>query len=254
MSLYIYHVYSPSSSPISFPYNHPISQPTSVVSYIMSVSHTTNDQGASKYTETFWPLIRSALMSREVTFSDLELQCPICYTNMPLSSYPASDEKNDYGHGPIVYPCGHMFGRSCFVNNVTYNTDNGLDVSCPVCRGKFNYTKCKHPHYGFKMPRDMKGVEDFPTIVPQGGVVFELCHQCLIEATLKTAGEKLRADPGLPEDLRHCATISITVNVQTYYSLDTKGKLVDLEAPEGFKSYVAGLKAGLAFYEDSEIL
>jgi hypothetical protein len=71
---------------------------------------------------------------------------------------------------------------------------------------------------------------------------------------LKAAGEKLRADPDLPENLRHRATISITVNGQTYYSQDTRGELIDLEAPEEFKSYVAGLKAGLAFYEDSEIL
>jgi hypothetical protein len=219
----------------------------------MSDSRTANDQSAKKFTETFWPLLRSALMSRKVTFSDLELQCLICYTNMPLPADPASDKKSDCNHGPVVYPCGYMFGRSCFVNNVLYNTDNNLDVSCPVCRGKFNYTKCKHPHYGLKMPCDMKGVDDFPTIVPQGGVVFELCHQCLIEATLKTAGEKLRADPDLPEDLRHRATVSITVNGQTYYSQDTRGELVDLEPPEGFRGYVAGLKAGLAFYEDSEI-
>ncbi|KAM0202998.1 hypothetical protein ACHAPI_001168 [Fusarium lateritium] len=220
----------------------------------MSDSHTTNGQGANKCTETFWPLLRSALMSREVTFSDMELQCTICYTNMPLAPDPTSDEKDEDSHGPVIYPCGHMFGRSCFVNNVLYNTDNGRDVSCPICRGKYNYTKCKHPHYGFKMPRDMKGVEDFPTIVPQGGVVFELCYKCLVEVTLKTAGEKLRADPDMPEDLRHRATVSITVNGQTYYSQDTRGKLVDLDAPKRFKSYVAGLKAGLGFYEDSKIL
>jgi hypothetical protein len=100
----------------------------------------------------------------------------------------------------------------------------------------------------------MKGVDDFPTIVPQDGVVFELCHKCLIEATLKTAGEKLRADTDLHRDLRHRAIVSITVNGQTYYSQDTRGELVELVAPEGFRGYVAGLKAGLAFYEDSEIL
>ncbi|KAF5002214.1 hypothetical protein FGRMN_520 [Fusarium graminum] len=216
----------------------------------MTNTTTVNGQGAKKYTETFWPLLRSALISGETTFSDLELECIICYNTMTLSP-GQNDQDND--HRPVIYPCGHMFGHSCSVQNSALNNQLGKDPGCPACRGKFHYTCCGHPYSGLEMPRDMASVERFPPIVPHGGLLFDLCLICLVTATLEVAWLTMcRADPRMPRSIHDDYVLSIIIDGKIYYSKDVSIDCVRVEPPEAFKQGLARLKDSLGCYEDGK--
>ncbi|KAM0350200.1 hypothetical protein ACHAPU_003365 [Fusarium lateritium] len=217
----------------------------------MANTTTVGGRGTKNYSETFWPLLRSALESGETTFSDLELECVICYNTMTLS--PSQDDEEGDDHRPIIFPCGHMFGHSCSVQYSACNEQLGKCPACPVCRRGFLYTCCGHPYIGSEMPCDMAGVERFPPIVPQGGLLFDLCLDCLIAATVEAAWLTMcRGDPRVPRSIHDDFVLSVTINGKTYYSKDVSQGCVRVEPPEVFKQGLAILKGNLAFYEDGK--
>ncbi|CEI38515.1 unnamed protein product [Fusarium venenatum] len=99
---------------------------------------------------TYWPVLRDALLQDPSSYNNLHLECGICLENMTVFQHEHTydPEMSHLSHRARIFPCGHMFGN------------------------------CGHVHTGMPMPTTVKQIWRFPPTLSEGGVVANKCGDC----------------------------------------------------------------------------
>ncbi|KAG8668535.1 hypothetical protein FPOAC2_07826 [Fusarium poae] len=118
--------------------------------------------------ETYWPVLKSSLLNGNISFEDLDLDCPICYDKMGV--HETRDGNED--HRATILPCGHMIGNVCL-------TRGGLET-CPICRADITHPSCQHPFEGMIMPARLRMLNTVPEELSKGGYITDQCRECRV--------------------------------------------------------------------------
>ncbi|EKJ74872.1 hypothetical protein FPSE_04908 [Fusarium pseudograminearum CS3096] len=131
--------------------------------------------------ETNWPVLKSYLEDGKVSFEDLKLPCGICRDTMTVLPSQHQTDEDGMTHSAMIFPCGHIFGKSCI--ELAFAEGSDLGRVCFACRADITYTECKHVHAGTSVPSTKEGIKDIPGILSKEGEMAERCGGCLLEYT-----------------------------------------------------------------------
>ncbi|RKK99565.1 hypothetical protein BFJ71_g6159, partial [Fusarium oxysporum] len=147
-----------------------------------------------KAKESFWPQLASDIERYNVKFRDLAPECGICrgdVTVLPFD-YKLQNGKEETHRG-VILPRGHIFGASCFGENVRYCLQTKTEICCPACRTVFVHPMCGHYFHGLYMPSnkpDMDIIPPPPTL-NNGGIIADYCDECAINNTVDELTDNL---------------------------------------------------------------
>ncbi|KAK8080566.1 RING/U-box [Apiospora hydei] len=109
----------------------------------------------------------------------IDLECGVCGHHLDV---PRRVSPNDYPDAPLeplcVLPCGHMMGTHCLDHWIRRADEAWQAPTCPLCRFKLRYTKCKcqmrFREFSPLLPRE----QQVPLTIPEGGRVDAYCGPC----------------------------------------------------------------------------
>ncbi|KAJ4141668.1 hypothetical protein NW768_000884 [Fusarium equiseti] len=170
----------------------------------MSIDSILNPEPPSnqpKLANTYWPVLRDALLQDPSSYNNLHLDCGICLDKMTIFQHEHTFQ-NDHAHGTFshrarILPCGHIFGSSCVISLLTNLIESDQPIVCPVCRMNLpSHKGCSHVHFGMPMPTSISEIRTFPGTITEGGRVAEKCRDCQVMDAL--VGIKCMASILLP--------------------------------------------------------
>ncbi|XEU97264.1 hypothetical protein FSHL1_002550 [Fusarium sambucinum] len=182
---------------------------------------------------TYWPVLRDALLRDPSSYSNLNLECGICLENMTVFQHEHTydPEMSHFSHRARIFPCGHMFGSKCAMTMIDDLIRNNQPITCPICRADFSlHIDCGHIHTGMPMPTTVKQIWKFPPTLSEGGVVADKCGDCQVTEIIM--GINYLAPMLLfPFELAEGDTL--------FVSARTKSQVWDLRPTELVEGYVA---------------
>ncbi|RGP58856.1 hypothetical protein FSPOR_11754 [Fusarium sporotrichioides] len=128
-------------------------------------------------TETHWSVLSSYLKNDKVSFKDLELPCGICRNTMTVLSHQHHKDEDGNTHNAVVFPCGHIFGKSCV--DLAFGKESSLQPVCFACRADLTHSECGHLHSGLPMPSSKEDLGSIPAVLSKQGRMAPYCAGCI---------------------------------------------------------------------------
>ncbi|KAL3588345.1 hypothetical protein FPOAC2_10499 [Fusarium poae] len=154
---------------------------------IMSINNILNREPTPSVNQplsnTYWPILRDALLRDPSSYNNLHLECGICLENMTVFQHEHiyDPEMSHFSHRARIFPCGHMFGSKCALTMIDDLVRSHQPIACPICRVDFSlHIDCGHVHTGMPMPTSIKQIWKFPPTLSEGGVVADKCGDCQV--------------------------------------------------------------------------
>ncbi|KAM0492921.1 hypothetical protein ACHAP8_009585 [Fusarium lateritium] len=141
-------------------------------------------------TEINWPILKSYLEEDKVTFEDLKLPCGICYDTMTVLPHQHQEDDNHNTHNAVIFPCGHIFGKSCIEE--AFGENSSLSSVCFACRTDLTHPKCGHTNFGKPMPNRKEDVCTIPATLSNNGLIPQNCGTCIINKIIRELQDHAR--------------------------------------------------------------
>ncbi|EXL60470.1 hypothetical protein FOCG_03316 [Fusarium oxysporum f. sp. radicis-lycopersici 26381] len=170
-----------------------------------------------KAKESFWPQLASDIERYNVKFRDLAPECGICredVTVLPFD-YKLQNGKEETHRG-VILPGGHIFGASCFGENVRYCLQTKTEICCPACRTIWTSSS--------------------PPTLNNGGIIADYCDECAINNTVDELTDNLYNL--LPEESKGRYAVSLAYGGETF-PLPLMRNFLEMRAPAAFRSFFA---------------
>ncbi|CEF85268.1 unnamed protein product [Fusarium graminearum] len=208
---------------------------------VMSINNILNPEPSPpvnqpQLSNTYWPILRDALLRDPSSYHNLHLECVICLEDMTVFQHEHTYDPlmSHLSHRARIFPCGHMFGSKCAMTMIDELVRSNQPIACPICRVNFSHHRdCDHVHSGMPMPTSIREISPtllFPFELDEGDSLFvsarTRCHvwdlramdsvegydvqDVIIEGPLKKVFDEIKAR------LKDNAT-------RSWYSTDLKG-------------------------------
>ncbi|KAM0232823.1 hypothetical protein ACHAPO_007649 [Fusarium lateritium] len=143
---------------------------------------------------TWWPPLRTALLSGELKPEDLKIDCAICLERCTV----LGREVKEHGltHTAVILPCGHILGHSCINKHLWHLLKKEGKARCPFCREKFHHTECGHICSVYSIPLDEELTKTIPEILGRGGSISTKCHECWLRGLAENLKRTIRKPYG----------------------------------------------------------
>lgn len=138
---------------------------------------------------TFWPTIRASLVDGTSDSSKLEVECPVCYSEIALKRVNNPNVhkliSGEQVVGNVLF-CGHIMCQGCLKGHIKATQASAPDMAipCPVCKEKtldYPVASCKHVVGGRRLPIfNHEDHSKIPQTANEGGVVSYLPECCLL--------------------------------------------------------------------------
>ncbi|EYB24614.1 hypothetical protein SNK05_007817 [Fusarium graminearum] len=155
---------------------------------VMSINNILNPEPSPpvnqpQLSNTYWPILRDALLRDPSSYHNLHLECVICLEDMTVFQHEHTYDPlmSHLSHRARIFPCGHMFGSKCAMTTIDELVRSNQPIACPICRVNFSHHRdCDHVHSGMPMPTSIREIWKFPPTLSEGGVVADKCGDCQV--------------------------------------------------------------------------
>ncbi|KAI1070211.1 hypothetical protein LB507_007968 [Fusarium sp. FIESC RH6] len=156
----------------------------SIMDDIPTTDDMTNEM-KDKITCTNWAALKTYLQNKDVSYSQLQLECGICYQVMDM---PADMDQRDEDHErrhtedeetPTIQACGHIYCNACLEE--CYGPNSDIEGgNCFKCRTELVHRGCGHLNCGQKFPSTKKRIDSFTPLLSEGGQLTDRCNLCIL--------------------------------------------------------------------------